>query len=72
MMSRIMHFFDILQKHRPSIQYTLGYTHTWDGSVQVGVAKQLEQRGKLGLAGIRAPNLAQNLLSNTILRLRTF
>ena len=34
------------------------YTHTWDGSVQVGVAEQLEQRGKLGLTGTHAPNLA--------------
>ena len=37
---------------------SLGYTHTWDGSVQVGVAEQLEQRGKLGLTGTHAPNLA--------------
>ena len=38
--------------------YSLEYTHTWDGSVQVGVAEQLEQRGKLGLTGTHAPNLA--------------
>ena len=52
----------------------LGYTHTWDGSVQVGVAEQLEQRGKLGLTGTHAPNLAfkssfwHNIWAKDILR----
>ena len=54
--------------------YFLGYTHTWDGSVQVGVAVQLEQRGKLGLTVTHAPNLAykssfwQNIGAKDILR----